>query len=326
MFLSTWFVSCEPETPPYEQLTSSKEGAQVFIAKSLQGVHQLETFAIKDGEVVIADHDTIVFNVGYGDLQLPANDIAIVLSKNTKVMDSLNAIRAITGEKLFIPFPENAFNVSDLKVVIPAGGEYSNYVKFSYDSQILSTDNNYLIAFSITDASGYAISAPNRTIIFTASFDIPEKKPVPLDKSGWAVIDFSSEEGPGEGTNGFASLIIDGDPETYWHSCWTCGTVETPHYLTVDMKSEMEVEGLQFYQRQSGTRTIKGFELLISKDKQEWTSLGDFELGDNTTPQNIEFAEAKNFRYFKIVVNSVYDGSSFAALGEVSPYVVEYDI
>ena len=38
-----------------------------------------------------------------------------------------------------------------------------------------------------------------------------------LDKKGWTVIEKSSEETSGEGTNGRAQQIVDGDDNTYWH-------------------------------------------------------------------------------------------------------------
>ncbi len=67
-----------------------------------------------------------------------------------------------------------------------------------------------------------------------------------LDKKGWTVIEKSSEETSGEGTNGRAQQIVDGDDNTYWHPQWRGGSATLPHTLVVDMQTVNSVGGFQF--------------------------------------------------------------------------------
>lgn len=154
----------------------------------------------------------------------------------------------------------------------------------------------------------------------TPTVQVPEEEEAEeyYDKTDWEVIDFSSEAAKGEGENGLASLILDNDPETYWHSCWTgCESDQSyPHFLTLDLKSDYEVNGITFHQR-NGSRKIKELEILYSTDGDNWTSLGDFVLEDSAGAQNINLGEAVSMNYFKIIANSAYDGQAFAALAEV---------
>lgn len=173
IFLSTGFVSCETEVPPYKQLTDSKEGAQVFIAKSRDGIHYLNTFSYETEEVT--EEDTIKFNVGYGDLELPASDIKISLSENERVIDSLNAVREINGKDPYLPFPKDAYDINNISLVIPAGKEYSNFSALTYYPEKFDIDENYLLAISIDNASGYSINPSQSTMIFAVSeVNIPE--------------------------------------------------------------------------------------------------------------------------------------------------------
>ncbi|MEH0153147.1 DUF3472 domain-containing protein [Limibacter armeniacum] len=146
--------------------------------------------------------------------------------------------------------------------------------------------------------------------------------PTLLDKTGWEVSDFSSEATSGEGTNGFASLVLDGDGETYWHSCWTgCNqTYDYPHFLTIDTKQTQSADGVAFVQR-NGSRKVKDIQIEVSTDNLNWTSMGTFVLQNTAAEQYIDFSQTTSFRYVKVTMSSAYDGLSFAAMAEVSPFV-----
>ncbi|QOD62342.1 DUF3472 domain-containing protein [Polaribacter haliotis] len=143
-----------------------------------------------------------------------------------------------------------------------------------------------------------------------------------LNNSSWTLDSFSTQEDKGgEGSTGRAADIIDGKLDTFWHSCWSGGCVATaPHNLIVNMGSEQTVEGLQFFQRQNLSRTIKTLDIEISSDKTTWTSLGSFTLENSKLAQNIDFNAPKTFRYFKIIARASHDGTENAALAEVKAY------
>lgn len=325
VFAFVGLVSCE-ETPIYEELSTATDNVQLFISKA-ERIQTLTTFSLE--EMTVTKNDTVAFNVGYGGLSLPANPIDINLTINDEVIDSLNISRQLSGEKEYIPFPTNAYDLSASSVSIAKGEMYSNFAYLNYYPEEFDVDKNYLLAVEMETPSDFALN-PDRSIILfeVQEVIIPDPEPQYYEKDTWKVIDFNSEEDEGEGANGLASLIIDGDINTYWHSCWLgCSPEESsyPYYITVDMTVESPINGIEFAQRQSGTRGANLIEIEVSNDNSEWTNLGEFNLPNTIAPYLLEFEEKQTFRYFRTTIKSGHDdgGSGAVALGEVSPYILE---
>lgn len=151
--------------------------------------------------------------------------------------------------------------------------------------------------------------------------DSDKLPPVPLNRTGWIIADYSSQEDQGgEGDTGRCADILDGNPDTFWHTCWAGCTPTPPHYITVDMLAVQEVKGFYLTQRQSLSRNIESFEIQVSDDNSNWESLGDFTLEKIKGQQDVALSEPKSFRYFKFMIKTVFDGSDNAALAEISPY------
>ncbi|PXY01723.1 hypothetical protein DF185_09660 [Marinifilum breve] len=153
---------------------------------------------------------------------------------------------------------------------------------------------------------------------FSYSFAFKNDEPViefgdkeNLDRSKWQVIEFSSEE-----NNEFASHVLDGDANTFWHSRWSSNATSYPHYLTIDMNEIHKVSGFSFLQR-DGMRKVKDIEILVSSDNSQWKSMGNFQLKEINTLHHINLSHEAEFRYFKIIMNSAFDGKQFAALAEI---------
>ena len=123
-----------------------------------------------------------------------------------------------------------------------------------------------------------------------------------IDKQGWEMIDFSSEETKGEKTNGRAAQTIDGDVNTYWHTKWTGGAAKFPHHLTVDMKQAYDINGMQITMSGGSGRFIKAFDLYVSEDGEHWNKA----YSDDDAPNMVTFRYLLDkpvpARYFKIVI------------------------
>ncbi|WP_084158152.1 DUF3472 domain-containing protein [Gaetbulibacter saemankumensis] len=142
-----------------------------------------------------------------------------------------------------------------------------------------------------------------------------------LDRTGWTVIDYSTQEDQGgEGATGRAADVLDGNLNTYWHSCWYGCTPVAPHHITIDMGANKLVNGVRFYQRQSTSRSVENLELQISADNVNWTSMGDFVLGKTAEFQDVDFDAPQTFRYLKFIVKSGHDGTNNAAMAEIIPF------
>ena len=154
---------------------------------------------------------------------------------------------------------------------------------------------------------------------------ISEPKEVTLlDRAAWSVVDYSTQEDQGgEGTTGLAADVLDGNLETYWHSCWSGCTATPPHHITIDMGVSQEVAGIRFYQRQSLSRAVQNIEIKVSGDNVTYTSLGTFELLNVASEQDIDFSSPQTFRYLKFIATSSHDGTDNAAMAEIKPYIVD---
>jgi len=156
-----------------------------------------------------------------------------------------------------------------------------------------------------------ALGLPLPETDLAASTDDPDWE------SRWLVVEYSSQETAAE--NGRATNLIDGDPDTYWHSRWSNSPATFPHHITIDMRATATVNGFTLTQR-TGQRRVKDIEISVSNDNASWQSLGEFVLADTATPQNLDLASARSFRYVKVTMKSAHDGDQFAALAELSVY------
>jgi len=163
----------------------------------------------------------------------------------------------------------------------------------------------------------YACTAD--AVLIDTSLKLP---PVPLNTEGWEVLEFTSQEdNDGEGANnGRVWNTFDGNPDTFWHTCWNGCTPIPPHSFVIDMLNEKQLNGVIFTQRQSLSRNIEILSIQISTDNSSWTNLGEFTLEKIKASQEKVFAETVTARYFKINIVKVYDGSDNAALAEIAPY------
>lgn len=123
-----------------------------------------------------------------------------------------------------------------------------------------------------------------------------------LKKTGWKAIEYSSEETAGEGSNGRAQQIVDGDDHTYWHPQWYGNTAQLPHYIVVDMQEKKNVGGFEIKMGDNPNRYIKAYDLYGSTDNATWTLLCSDDNAPSKSSFRVILGKAADIRYFKIVV------------------------
>lgn len=123
-----------------------------------------------------------------------------------------------------------------------------------------------------------------------------------LKKTGWKAIEYSSEETTGEGSNGRAQQIVDGDDNTYWHPQWYTGTAQLPHYIVVDMQEMKNVGGFEIKMDNNANRHIKAYDIYGSTDNANWTLLCSDDNAPSKSSFRVILGKAADIRYFKIVV------------------------
>lgn len=123
-----------------------------------------------------------------------------------------------------------------------------------------------------------------------------------LKKTGWKAIEYSSEETAGEGSNGRAQQIVDGDDNTYWHPQWYGSTAQLPHYIVVDMQEMKNVGGFEIKMGDNANRHIKAYDIYGSTDNANWTLLCSDDNAPSKSSFRVALGKAADIRYFKIVV------------------------
>ena len=97
----------------------------------------------------------------------------------------------------------------------------------------------------------------------------------PIDQKGWTVkADSEEKNGETSAKSGPASCMIDGNPDTYWHSQYTdkpghkldANKIPSyPHYITLTMPEETTFKSFSYDPRgASANGNIKGYELYVS--------------------------------------------------------------
>lgn len=86
-----------------------------------------------------------------------------------------------------------------------------------------------------------------------------------LDRKGWKIAFADSEEYEGE--DGNAANLLDGDPNTIWHTQWNGGSPGHPHAVVVDLGRVVEIAGFRYVPRPNGNPPgrIKGFRFFASE-------------------------------------------------------------
>ncbi|WP_286863030.1 MULTISPECIES: M60 family metallopeptidase [Sphingobacterium] len=102
-------------------------------------------------------------------------------------------------------------------------------------------------------------------------------------------------------STGKFSAMTDGDPNTYWHTCWSGCSIPTtlPVELTMNMKEVNVFKGFYYKNRANSTFATK-VNVFISKDNKNWTDMGQYALASasQTTAQN---AAMKEFTFSNLV-------------------------
>lgn len=305
------FSACKKMEPAYQKQTDSKDGANVYIARATGNTQNLLIFPYQD------QARSFEFSAAFGALGLPASPINVKFVVDDKAFDSLNVSRVAQGLTPFQKFPADAYKISKLSATIPAGQLNSERIKVDYFSKKFNDKVDYLLPISIVNADGYNIGS-SKTIFILA----PKLSEILATKTGWTTT-ASSEELVGEGAaNGRANFAIDGNVSTYWHSKWQSPAPVFPHWIAIDMQSEIFVTRIELLARQNNNAGFTIFDLEASKDGISWTAVGSNLTLDpvNKSPQS--YAITPEFwRYVKVIAKSAGSPTTTSThLAEINVY------
>ena len=126
------------------------------------------------------------------------------------------------------------------------------------------------------------------------------------DPATWQLTAFSDEETVGEGDNGRAAFVIDGDLTTYYHNKWKNGSVSYPHTFTFDAGQPVTVSSLELYQSRDNNYRARQLQLYASDDGNRYIPVSSRLDVEDTDYPTVELDSAVTARYFRIRFLSGY--------------------
>lgn len=128
-------------------------------------------------------------------------------------------------------------------------------------------------------------------------------------------VKFASSVESGEGD---AEHMLDGDPNTFWHTMYSVTVANYPHWFDLDCGKLMTIRGFTYLPRQdSWNGNIKDYRVQVSNDGKNWSEPvieGTFKK--NKELKRILFNKTVRARYLRFTALSSQDGQDFATCAE----------
>jgi len=127
---------------------------------------------------------------------------------------------------------------------------------------------------------------------------------------------FASSEEVGAGN---ASHLVDGNPNTIWHSAYSVTVAKHPHWVDFDLSKEVSFKGISYLPRtdEAGNGDVKDFSISVSDDAKTWKEVHKGSFSQNRgTPQQVLFKSPVKARYVRFTALSEQYGQDFASGAE----------
>ncbi|MCR5130850.1 MAG: discoidin domain-containing protein [Prevotella sp.] len=144
---------------------------------------------------------------------------------------------------------------------------------------------------------------------FSQEFQKIERVPV--------TVSFASSVESGEGD---AEHLVDGNPNTFWHTMWSVTVANYPHWVDFDCGTVKTLKGFTYLPRQdSRNGNIRQYRIQVSTDGKTWGDAvceGQFE--NDQKLKRVLFSAPVKARFLRFTALSSQDGQDFATGAEFS--------
>ena len=128
---------------------------------------------------------------------------------------------------------------------------------------------------------------------------------------------FASSVESGEGN---AEYLVDGNPNTYWHTMWSVTVANYPHWVDFDCGSVKALKGFKYLPRQdSRNGNIRQYSIQVSDDGNKWSQpVCEGEFANDQKEKRVLFEKPVSARFVRFNALSSQDGQDFATGAEFS--------
>ena len=177
--------------------------------------------------------------------------------------------------------------------------------------RVMATQHRF--GFIIRPAQAKLAEAAN----VSASTEAPAFAPGLINRSTIPMkVIFASSEEVGAGN---ASHLVDGNPNTIWHSAYSVTVAKHPHWVDFDLSKEVSFKGISYLPRtdEAGNGDVKDFSISVSDDAKTWKEVHKGSFSQNRgTPQQVLFKSPVKARYVRFTALSEQYGQDFASGAE----------
>ena len=121
---------------------------------------------------------------------------------------------------------------------------------------------------------------------------------------------------PGEGD---AIHVIDGDPETMWHTGYSGSTPRPPHFIVFDLGQEIDLAGIDYLGRQDqGNGRVDKFEIRAGLSRDQLAVVHAGSLLDNALLQRVIFKAPVKARFVEFRALREMRGNEWTSIAELN--------
>ncbi len=283
------------------------------------------SLGFRNGGFTVFDNETgntVWFDI---DLSIESQwDIDVVVEADANLVTAYNEANGTA----YAAFPAEGYTLPAEPLRIASG---SSSVKLAVTiDKDKAPAGTYLLPLKISQVSKFTVNELSSAVLLEITYTI--------DKSAWAIWDFSSEQPSTPGTfagNGPAVMLIDGDYNSYWHSgLLTDGQAGKEVYVTIDMGSEVTVSRIDLSPCLNfGASIVNAGHFSISDNGTDFTQIGEFSGQTNPdNPGNAPYLykemaftfEPASGRYLKMTITNSWAtgmaGGNWNAMGELTAF------
>lgn len=134
-------------------------------------------------------------------------------------------------------------------------------------------------------------------------------------------VNYVSSDLPGEGP---AANVLDGNPDTYWHTMKGVTMASFPHEIRINLGGERRLRGMLYRGAPAPQGRVKDYEVYVSNDGKSWgepVARGTF--SNSAELQEAIFFTPTDARFIRFVALSAHDGGDSAAVSELDVITVK---